>query len=113
MKIYIILVLLIFSGCSSLNRHTLFYGEIESINLQPLEVDGEAEVVVRIDETETITFFVASCNPPVICSKATVNLISSKSLQRGSKVKISAYLWKHPTGSKYIIEKPNGYIKKI
>jgi hypothetical protein len=113
MKIYIILMLVIFSGCSLLNRHTLFFGEIESINLEPLEVDGEAEVVVRIGETETITFFVASCNPPIVCSKETVNLISSESLQRGSKVKISAYLWKHPKGSKYIIEQPSGYIRKI
>lgn len=113
MKIYIILIIAIFSGCASLNKHTLFYGEIESINLQPLEVDGEAEVTVRVRESETITFFVVSCNPPVICNKETVSLISSESLSPGSKVEVSAYLWKHHKGSKYVIEKPYGYIKKI
>ncbi len=113
MKIYILLIVVIFSGCASFNKHAVFYGEIESINLAPLEVDGEAEVVLRVNETEVITFFVVSCNPPVICSNETVNLISSESLKLGSKVKVSAYLWRHPEGSKYIIEKPYGYIKKI
>lgn len=113
MKIYIILIIAIFSGCASLNKHTLFYGEIESINLEPLEVDGEAEVTVRVSETEAITFFVVSCNPPVTCNKETVNLISNESLKQGNKVKVSAYLWNNPKGSKYIIEKPNGYIRKI
>jgi hypothetical protein len=77
-----------------------------------LEVDGEAEVVVRINETEKITFFVVSCNPPIVCSEETVNLISSESLKRGSKVEVSAYLLSFPRGSMYIIEKSNGYIKK-
>lgn len=113
MKIYIILIIAIFSGCVSLNKSTLFYGEIESINVEPLEVDGEAEVIVRISEAEKITFFVVSCNPPVVCSEETINLISSESLQRGSKVEVSAYLSRFPEGSKYIVEKPNGYIKKI
>jgi len=113
MKISILLIILILSGCALFNKHTLFIGEIESINVDPLEVDGEAEIVVRINETEKVTFFIASCNPPVVCSKETVNLISSGALQRGSKVKVSAYLWRYETGSKYIIEKPDGYIKKI
>ncbi|GGY74987.1 hypothetical protein GCM10011613_20580 [Cellvibrio zantedeschiae] len=113
MKIYIFAITAIISGCASFNENTLFFGEIESINTEPLEVDGEAEVVVRIDKGETIRFFVTSCNPPAGCSKKTVDLLSRASLQHGARVEVSAYLWRHPKGSKYIIEKPNGYIKKI
>lgn len=112
MKIYVVLIIAIFSGCASFNRSTIFYGEVESINVEPLEVDGEAEVVVRINKTEKLTFFVVSCNPPIVCSEETVHLIASQSLQRGSKVEVSAYLLDSPLGSKYFIEKPNGYIKK-
>lgn len=109
----LLLIAIILLGCASAKKNIVFRGEILYVDIAPLAVDGAAEVDVKNEIGETQRIFVVSCNPPSPCNLKLIDMLTNGQISVGDRVEVSTYLWKYGNGEKFIVELPNGYIKKI